>query len=122
MKKKKITETKIIHLKNKQFKESKKKTLKSNNVKIIVQNLVSTSDSNLFEEKHIEKLDSQSKENLKKIFQRPILMLTFLKWCKVAFESILQSFAHDKLDDVKNIISDKVFNGFKLANERGKSR
>jgi predicted lipid-binding transport protein (Tim44 family) len=122
---KKIIETKIIHLKNKQFNDSKKKdTKKNDNVKIIgSKSSASTNIDNLFEEKHIEKLDTQSKENLKKIFTKTKINAEFfLNGAKVAFETILQSFAHDKLDDVKNIISDKIFNGFKLANEKRKEQ
>ncbi len=115
---KRAIETKIIQLKN-----SKSKSQVKPKEKIIGAKSTKNNTEQLFNDKQIEKLDANAKENLGKIFLKTNIDADFfLNGAKVAFESILQSFAHDKLNDVKSLISEKIFEGFNQANNKRKEQ
>ena len=79
--------------------------------------------TSLFMSDEVKNLDENAQKNLSKILQKSnIDSQFFLSGAKSAFESILQSFANDKLEDVKFLLTDKIYKGFKTANDKRKAQ
>lgn len=77
----------------------------------------------LFNESEVVNLNDSNQKNLAKILQKcNIDSGFFLGGAKSAFESILKSFADDNLDQVKFLLSDKIYQGFKSANDKRKAQ
>lgn len=78
---------------------------------------------NLFEDSQVKNLDDYSKSTLNKIFSKcNIDGHFFIGGAKIAFETILKSFAEDNLENVKNLITPKIYEGFKDVNQKRKSQ
>ena len=70
----------------------------------------------------LENLDEATKQNLEAIFAScNISYEFFINGAKMAFEMIINAFSKDDSETLKNLLSEKIFQGFSLAIEERKT-